>query len=105
MTAIETPAAEQVANLNHACCCETCESQFVAAKRELSAFVQAVYRSFGRRESLRAAEYWLALVESPRTPLIDGYPNWRNVTIEAADRLGLEDCTGSRMKLIGGGDR
>jgi hypothetical protein len=53
----------------------------------MCAFVNAVNLLFGRVESLRAGEYWLAFAESIDVPLIDGYPVWRDITIQAADRL------------------
>jgi hypothetical protein len=47
----------------------------------------AVRKLYGSAEAARAAEYWIELAESARTPLIDGYPNWRHITIEAAAQL------------------
>jgi hypothetical protein len=66
---------------------ERCERQFVNAKREMGSFVTAVRKLYGSAEADRAAEYWIELAESTRTPLIDGYPNWRHITIAAAGQL------------------
>jgi hypothetical protein len=66
---------------------ERCERQFANAKRELGAFAMAVRMLYGEAEAARATEHWIELAESPKTPLIDGYPNWRHVTIAAASEL------------------
>jgi hypothetical protein len=66
---------------------QACEWQFAHAKREMGAFITAVRRIYGEVEAARAAEYWIEFAESEKTPLIDGYPNWRHITIEAAGQL------------------
>jgi hypothetical protein len=68
-------------------CRESCERQFANAKREMGAFVLAVRRLYGSAEAARAAEYWIGLAESAKTPLIDGSPSWRHITIAAAGQL------------------
>lgn len=66
---------------------DECERQFAAAQREMGAFVTAVGELFGRLEAARAAECWIELAESMEAPLVDGYPNWRRITITAVSQL------------------
>jgi hypothetical protein len=66
---------------------QVCERKLAEAQREMGAFFTAVRRLYGKREAVRAAEYWIDFAESPNTPLIDGNPNWRHITIEAAGQL------------------
>lgn len=78
-------ATQPAAAPSHLDCCKAYEVQRIAAERELSAFVKAVEVLYGRVESLRATEYWLALAEGADVPLVDGYPVWRDITIQAAN--------------------
>lgn len=66
---------------------ERCEQQLTQAMREMGAFMMAVRRLYGSEEAAGAAESWIDLAESAKTPLIDGFPNWRHITIEAAGQL------------------
>lgn len=68
-------------------CCERCESQLIAAKREMGAFLTAVCALFGEAEAVRAADHWIAFAESMEAPLVGGYPNWRVITFAAASQL------------------
>ena len=87
MTVLDQFPAPCAAAPTHVGSCRECGRQFIAAKREMCAFVKAVDLLFGRAESLRAEEYWLAFAESEDVSLIDGYPVWRDITIQAAYRL------------------
>jgi hypothetical protein len=66
---------------------QACERQLAEAQREMGAFITAVRTLYGETEAVRAAEYWVAFAESKKTPLIDGHPNWRHITIAAAGQL------------------
>jgi hypothetical protein len=35
-------------------------------------------------EAEGAAEFWIGLVNSESAPLVDGFPNWRHITVAAA---------------------
>jgi hypothetical protein len=87
MTTLDQFPARDVTDPIHVASCKECGRHFIAAEREMSAFVKALDLLFGRVESLRAEAYWLALAESADVPLVDGYPAWRNITILAADRF------------------
>jgi len=87
MTALDQFPARCAADPGHASSCQECGRHFIAAEREMCAFVKAVDLLFGRVESLSAEDYWLALAESADVPLIDGYPVWSDITIQAADRF------------------
>ena len=71
-------------------CCKRCESQLIAAKRELGAFLMAVCALFGKAKAVRAADHWIALAESMEAPLVGGYPNRRDITFAAASQLARE---------------
>ena len=68
-------------------CCESCEEQILAAKRELSAFAMAVRRRFGARTAAFAESRWIECAENDTVPLVDGYPNWRRISIAVAYQL------------------
>jgi hypothetical protein len=87
MTALNQFPARCAANPSHVASCQECGRHLIASEREMCAFVKAVDLLFGKVESLRAGEYWLALAESSDVSLIDGYPVWRDITIQAAYRL------------------
>jgi hypothetical protein len=72
---------------NAANCSEECRRELAAAERELGAFLMAVRTLFGNGEASRAAEDWIELVEQTEAPCVDGFPNWRCITIAAANRL------------------
>jgi hypothetical protein len=80
-------ATQAAAAPSYVDCCKDCEVHLIAAERELSAFVKAIDLLFGKVESLRAAEYWLTLADSAEIPMTDRCPNWRGITVQAADRF------------------
>jgi len=87
-------------SMEHAESDDICERQYATAKREMGAFVRAVGVMFGAAEASRAAQRWLELAESAKAPLIDGYPNWRHITIAAASELAKEQSR-ARKPAIG----
>jgi hypothetical protein len=58
-----------------------------AAERELVAFYEAVFRRYGLKEARMAAQDWIAELETTDWPADWALPNWRHVTIAAADCL------------------
>jgi len=68
-------------------CCQDCQREVVAAKREIGAFVTAALTLYGMPEALHAANDWVELAESDAVPSVDGCWNWRKITIAAASRL------------------
>ena len=64
-----------------------CKRELARAMREMGAFVMAVRKLYGSEDAARAAEYWIERAERAKAPLIDGYLNWRQITIAAADQL------------------
>jgi hypothetical protein len=61
------------------------------AEKELSAFYTAIFRKFGPDEARRAAYDWIEEIETMDWPLDETVPNWRHVSIVAAD------CVASRV--------
>ena len=59
----------------------------VTAEKELGAFCAAASRMYGPEESERAAAMWIEILETFDWPTNEALPNWRWVTILAADRL------------------
>ncbi|RZU41889.1 hypothetical protein BDD14_3429 [Edaphobacter modestus] len=57
------------------------------AERELAAFYEAVFRRYGLREARKAAQDWIEELETMDWPTDWALPNWRRVTIGAADCL------------------
>jgi hypothetical protein len=57
------------------------------AERELVAFYQAVFRRYGLKEARMAAQGWIEELETMDWPADWALPNWRHVTIAAADCL------------------
>jgi hypothetical protein len=57
------------------------------AERELSAFYTAVVRRYGPEEARRAAYDWIEEMETMDWPLDGAVPNWRRVSIAAANCL------------------
>jgi hypothetical protein len=55
------------------------------AERELSAFYTAILRRYGPEEARRAAYDWIEEMETMDWPLDGVVPNWRRVSIGAAD--------------------
>jgi hypothetical protein len=59
----------------------------MTAERELATFYTAVLRTFGQEEARRAAYDWIEEMETMIWPLDGAVPNWRHVSIMAADCL------------------
>ena len=57
------------------------------AERELEAFYEAVFRRYGLNEARMAAQDWIEELETMDWPADWSLPNWRHVTIAAADCL------------------
>ena len=57
------------------------------AERELVAFYHAVFRRYGLKEARMAAQDWIEELETMDWPADRALPNWRHVTIAAADCL------------------
>jgi hypothetical protein len=56
-----------------------------AAETELAAFYEAVFRRYGLKEARKAALDWIEELETMEWSADWGIPNWRHVTIAAAD--------------------
>lgn len=67
-------------------------AHFSSAERELSSFMAAVGKIFGRAAADRAGEYWVALAEGTHL-MVDGCVDWRRITIKAASRIAIERYT------------
>jgi hypothetical protein len=63
----------------------------MTAERELAAFYTAVLRRYGPEGARRAAYDWIKELETMNWPLNGAVPNWRRVSIMAAD------CFSSRL--------
>jgi hypothetical protein len=61
------------------------------AEKELSAFYTAILRRYGPEEARRAAYDWIEEMKTMDWPLDEVVPNWRHVSIIAAD------CVASRV--------
>jgi hypothetical protein len=61
------------------------------AETELAAFYEAVFRRYGPKEAKKAARDWIEEVETMDWPADGALPNWRHVTIAAADCLALRN--------------
>ena len=59
----------------------------MTAERELAAFYTAVVRRYGPEEARRAAYDWIEEMETMDWPLDGAVPNWRRVSIAAANCL------------------
>jgi hypothetical protein len=59
------------------------------AEKELAAFYGAVFRQYGLKEARNAAQDWIDELGTMDWPVDWTLPNWRHVTIAAADRLAL----------------
>ena len=57
------------------------------AETELTAFYEAVFRRYGPKEARKAAQNWIEELEMMDWPADWALPNWRHVTIAAADCL------------------
>jgi hypothetical protein len=58
-----------------------------AAETELAAFYEAVFRRYGLKEARKAVQDWIEELETMEWPADWALPNWRHVTIAAADCL------------------
>jgi len=58
-----------------------------AAETELAAFYEAVFRRYGLKEAKKAAQDWIEELGTMDWPSDWVLPNWRHVTIAAADCL------------------
>jgi hypothetical protein len=61
----------------------------MTAETELEAFSEAVFRRYGMKEARKAAQDWIEELETMDWPTDWALPNWRHVTIAAADCLAL----------------
>ena len=59
------------------------------AEMELAAFYEAVFRQYGLQEAKNAAQDWIDELGTMDWPADWALPNWRHVTIAAADCLAL----------------
>jgi hypothetical protein len=59
----------------------------MTAETELAAFYEAVFRRYGLKEARKAAQDWIDEFEAMDWPADWALPNWRHVTIAAADCL------------------
>ena len=59
------------------------------AETELVAFYEAVFKRYGLKEARKAAQDWIEELEMMDWPTDRALPNWRHVTIAAADCLAL----------------
>jgi hypothetical protein len=55
------------------------------AETELAAFYEAVFRRYGLKEAKKAAQDWIEELETMDWPTDLALPNWRHVTIPAAN--------------------
>jgi hypothetical protein len=56
---------------------------------ELAAFYEAVFRRYGLKEARTSAQDWMEELETMDWPADRALPNWRHVTMAAADCLAL----------------
>jgi hypothetical protein len=59
------------------------------AEAELAAFYEAVFKRYGLKEAKKAAQDWIEELETMDWPAHWAIPNWRHVTIIAANCLAL----------------
>jgi hypothetical protein len=59
----------------------------LAAERELASFYKAIEKRYGPKEAKKAAHDWIDEVATMDWPLDETVPNWRRVSIVAADCL------------------
>jgi hypothetical protein len=59
------------------------------AETELAAFYEAVFKRYGLKEARKAAQDWIGELETMDWPPDSALPNWRHVTIAAADCVAL----------------
>ena len=71
----QQPSIEMIADL------------LLTAERELASFYGAIKKSYGGEEATKAAHDWIDEVVAMDWPADGILPNWRDVSIVAADRL------------------
>jgi hypothetical protein len=59
----------------------------LAAERELASFYEAIEKRYGPKEARKAARDWIDEVAIMHWPVDGMLPNWRHVSIVAADSL------------------
>jgi hypothetical protein len=59
------------------------------AETELAAFYEAVFRRYGPKEARKAAQDWIEELGTMDWPADWALPNWRHVTIAAADCVAI----------------
>jgi hypothetical protein len=65
-------------------------AEFVmTAESELAAFYEAVFRQYGLKEARKSAQDWIEELETMDWSTDWALPNWRHVTIIAANCLAL----------------
>jgi hypothetical protein len=62
---------------------------FVAAEKELSAFMSAVLKLFGPEQARQSALRWIEELERMDSPSGESIPDWRRATVLASARLAL----------------
>src|ERR1700734_3492287 len=72
---------------------DICDELMGVAERELAAFVEAVRRRFGSEEARQASEEWLEELACSDCFAREAIPNFRHLTIVAANRLARRVCT------------
>src|SRR5258705_560455 len=70
------------------------------AESELAAFYEAVFRRYGSKEASKAAQDWIEELETMDWPADWAIPNWRHVTIAAADWLALRIIPGGQVRPL-----
>jgi hypothetical protein len=68
---------------------ERVAERMTTAEKELAAFYEAVFRQYGLKEASNAAQDWIDELGTMDWPADWTLPNWRHVTIAAADCLAL----------------
>ena len=68
------------------------------AERQLGAFYEAVFKRYGRKEARKAAQDWIEELETMDWAADWALPNWRHVTIAAADCLAFRIIDHSRRR-------
>ena len=59
----------------------------LTAEREFASFYEAIEKRYGLEEARKAAQDWITEVETMDWPAEGRIPNWRHVSIVAADCL------------------
>lgn len=65
----------------------TCEHLYLAAERELGAFLQAITLKFGKTKVDEACEMWLQALEGYKTEEASAERLMRRITILASSRM------------------